>query len=62
MAQHETQLESVLALKRVLTNIKKPKKSFLHKLIHDTLSFGGGESVFSVLSWWVLGKSNSPRR
>lgn len=54
MAQHETQLESVLALKRVLTNMKKPRKNLLHKLIHDTLSFGGGESFFSVLSWWIL--------
>jgi hypothetical protein len=55
MAQHETQLVSVIALERILAN-KRTKWNKLRKLVHDPLSFSGGLSWSSTLSWWFLGK------
>jgi len=50
MEQHETQLVSVIALERILAN-KRTKSNNLRKLVHDPLSFSGGLSWSSTLSW-----------
>jgi len=53
MEQHETRLESVISLEHVVAN-RRTKANKLRKLVHDPLSFGGGLSWASTLSWWIL--------
>jgi hypothetical protein len=53
MVQREKELQSVLALKRVLA---KKEANPLRRLIHDPLAWGKGLSWSAVVSWWVFGE------